>query len=320
MVQDAALDAAAPVEGLMLAEDIQLGICALQPRIWHLLVRRTDTPDLSSAIEMDALRRNLESWKRLLIRIPTAQPDASSFSREQHLAMRYYYGTEDQSKDGWQSVVSYRQRSLVYDATMLYHVFSLHLYANIRILSQLAEDARPDNSKAPYEDVNSQAKTRRETYAREWAKAPNSRRALCHAAAALASYNSLSALVNKTIDPISHVALSAGALVVWAFCSFSSHVCEACVPRSQIHSIYAQLPEVELTRWAEIKAEPVLERERETWIEVGGGLATLIGLKLCRCSLDILVSQYYSCLPEGWNVADTIAPGIWKVPDTIMDV
>jgi hypothetical protein len=313
MIQDAALDSVVPTDGLMLEKDIQLGICALQGRLWHLLTQNKNVPDLINAIELDPFRRCLESWKRLLIRIPTLH-------REQPLAIQYYYGKEDHSEDGWQSIVSGRQKSLVYDAVMVYHVFSLHIYANMRILSQLAEDNRSNKSKEEYGVACQESKTRREAFAREWARTPNSRRALCHAAAVFASYKSLPVFIKSTLDPITHVALSIGALVIWAYGSFATHTCQACTPGLQTRSVFPQIPEIELTRWSRIDSEPSLEREKGTWIEMGGGRVTLMGTKLCRCNLDLSISRYYSCLPEGWNVADTIAPGIWTVPDTRSDV
>jgi hypothetical protein len=319
MIQSTVLDDVAPIEGLMLAEDIQLGICSLQSRIWHLSMR-SDTPDFNSAIELGHLRRRLESWKLLLTRIPISESDASRFSAEQHWATRYYYGMEDHSKAGWQNIVYCRQKTLVYDGTVLYHLSSLHLYFNARILSQLAKDLMTNNSNEAYGNMYQQAHQRRITFAREWVKKANSRRALCHAAAILASFNGLPVPLRRAIDPIIYVAFSVGALVVWAYGSFASHHCEACTPGIRTRSAFSDLPEVELTRWSQIETEPTLQKEKEAWIEVGGGLVTLIGMKVCRCNLNSLILRYYSCIPEGWNVAHTIAPGIFKGLDARMEV
>jgi hypothetical protein len=322
MIQDTALDSAAPIDGLMLAEDIQLGICALQSRLWHLSARMTDAPDLSNAIEQDSLRRRLESWKRLLIRIPTAELDSSeSYSREIHMATRYYYGREDHSQPGWQTVVCSRQRDLVFDATMLYHLVSLHLSGNIGNFNLLALETSPGSTNRFFGDAFREASQRREESTREWSQTSNSRRALCHAAAVLASYNNLPAVVKKTVDPIIYVALSVGALVVWAYGRFSTPMyCEICTPGSRVHFAFAELPDVELTQWGDIKTEPNLEKEKETWVEVGGGRVTLNDTKLCRCNLEYLVSKFHSCLPDGWDVADTICPGISRIPDTRMEL
>lgn len=100
-----------PTDGLMLAEDIQLGICSLQSRLWHRSMK-SHMPDFSTAIEMSHIKSRLENWRILLNRIDISAPDTSNFVPGQHWAMRSYYGMEDHSKSGWQNMVYDRQKSL----------------------------------------------------------------------------------------------------------------------------------------------------------------------------------------------------------------
>jgi hypothetical protein len=314
LIRDADLDDT-PAEGLMLAEDIQLGICSLQSRLWNRAMR-SHIPDFNTAIELTRIKQRLESWRRLLSQIPISEPDTSNFSEGQHWAMRYYYGMEDHSKAGWLNTVYYRQKDLVYDGIALYHLSGLTLHSNVRILSQLAEDMIPNNPNETYGNEYMQAHLRRETFVREWSNASNARRALCHAAAVLGSYNEIPLILRRAIDPITYVAFSMGALVVWAYSSFTNNKCRLCSMRIDSGAASSDLQQFELTRWSAIDAVPALEKEKEDWIEAGEGFVTIGGIIVCQCNLSPLASLYHSCLPQDWDVANAIAPGIFKSKDT----
>ena len=73
----------APADGLMLAEDIQLGICALQSRVWHRSMK-SHMPDFNTAIELNHIKKRLETWRHFLTRIDVSGPDASSFNARLH--------------------------------------------------------------------------------------------------------------------------------------------------------------------------------------------------------------------------------------------
>ena len=304
----------ARTDGMILAEDIQLGICSLQSRLW-LRSMKSHMPDFSTVIELNHIKKRLEIWKQFLNRIETSAADAINFTPGQHWAMRFYYGMEDHSKNGWHTMVYFRQKSLVYDGIALYHLSNLHLYSNIRILSQLSKDLMPHIQLEDRGDVYKQAHQRRNTYAKEWAKSSSSRRALYHAASILGLYNTLPTPLMEGIDPIIYVTLSVAALVVWAFASFAIHNCEACMFEMQILASSGELPTVELTRWSHINADSALEKEKEDWIETKHSTIFLSGTVLCRCTLSSIVSLYQSCLPKDWDVANTIAPGIFQTED-----
>jgi hypothetical protein len=318
MIQDAALYVAAPVDGMMLAEDVHLGICSLQSRLWHRSMRNP-SPDFNTLIELGQLTKCLESWRHLLLRIPVSEPDTSNFNSPQRWATRYYYGAEDHTKPGWQDVVYYRQKTLVYDGIVLYHLSCLQLYSNVRVLSHLVADMMPTN---PIEvsDVYQEARQRRGNLVREWAKTSNARRALCHAAAILGFYNDIPDRLRNAMDPIIYMALSVAALVVWAYSSFANHNCEAFTMGIQNVAAPSDRRQVELTRWRDLDLEPAREKEKEDWIEAGDGIATLSGTAVCPCSLYSLISLYDSCIPKDWDAANSIAPGLFKSRDSAMEV
>jgi hypothetical protein len=313
IIRQPTLESFTPDEGLMLIEDIQLGICAMHSKVWHLRERIREGPDqeISNAIERDALKRRLDAWKHLIFRIPIQQTDHMDFSQEQHLAMRYYYGIEDHSDPGWQLLVFDRPKTLILDTLMLYHLLSMHLFTDIRTLTQIAKDKHPPNPEGVSGEMYFKAKERREESTRTWTKSAAVRRALTHATDILVSYNNVSGLENSQIDPIAFVALSVGALIVWAYCMHNGNVCPDCISEGQILP-FLDAPVVELTKWSGPKTSQVFERDKETWIEMGGCPGALTGLLLCRCNTNLLMAKFCDCIRKGWNVAETIAPGIFK--------
>ena len=297
----------------MLVEDIQLGICAMRSRIWQLLERTRDDPasEVSNAIERDSLKRRLDAWKHWLLQIPIQQTDQLDFSQEQHLAMRYYYGIEDHSQPGWQLIVFDRPKNLIFDTLTLYHLLNLHLYAEIRELTQLAKDKLRVQPTSALGEKFRNAAERREDSTRIWAESASVRRALCHATDILVSYNSISGLENNQVDPIAYVALSVSALVIWGYCMFGGKGCPACISEGQILP-FIGAPVIELTKWSGSRSSQIFEKDKETWIEMGGCRGAVTGLLLCRCNIDLLVARFRTCIRDGWNVADSIAPGIFK--------
>ena len=313
IIREPALESFARIDGLMLVEDIQLGICAMHSNIWQLLERMRDSPEneVSIAIERDSLKRRLEAWKHWLVQIPIQQMDHIDFSQEQHLAMRYYYGIEDHSQPGWQWIVFNRPKNLIYDTLTLYHLLNLHLYADIRTLTQLAKDKNLVDPTRVLGEKYLKASERREGSTRAWVESTSMRRALCHATDILVSYNNIPSLENNQVDPIAYVALSVGALVIWAYCMFSGKGCPDCISEGQVLPSTGA-PIIELTKWSGPRTSQIFEKDKETWIEMGGYRGALTGLLLCRCNIGLLVAKFRACIRDGWNVADTIAPGIFK--------
>jgi hypothetical protein len=251
--------------------------------------------------------------------ISLQQSVGTFFTEEQHLSMRFYYGTEDHSQVGWQNIVLARVKSLIFDALMLYHLFSFNVYADIRTLTQLAKGTAQTNLSNATAGIHTKAQYEREILTREWTQTANARRALWHTADILLLQKSIdcdiskvSGLESKTLDPIAYAAVSVSALIVWAFCMFGTQGCEMCLSEYPPHGLIA----IELTAWSLTRNEAALEKEKETWIETGGsGRIALDGIQLCRCNVDFLMTGFYACLPDEWELAHAIAPNIFKNAD-----
>lgn len=300
-----------PIVTPVLAEDVQLGLCAMQESIWQMSeqLRYTSNPNLEAP--RIPIRKKLDHWKHLLAQIPFPESNTMTPSQEQLDMMDYYYGMEDQTEPGWEIHVLSRPQNLLFDAIMLYHLLSINLHADTRTLRQLAADHSPSSHDlrqqfgAPYE----QQKKDRESTAREWTHTRLAREALCHAAAILVTYSNLSGLENQTVDPIAYVALSAGALVVWIYCVFGEHDCEVCAgvssgsPLARARNGVVRIPTAELTLWSRFVLPEVLGSSRERWVEGGGARVAIVGTRLCRCNVQQLVGRFRACLPGGWDLA-----------------
>lgn len=292
----------------ILVEDIQIGMCVFQPDIWQYMEKiQIDLErDLSSLIRQKSLRDGLDSWKRLYDQTAIGDPDPSLQGKTNLIPMKYYYGVEDHSKPGWQKIVLNRPLSLLFDTAMLYHLFGMHLHANIRSLRALAL-SKNDHHVFANADITNE----REDRARHWTTVVCSRQAVWHASNIIAMHRSRETLltdkekaINGSLDPIAHVAVAIGSLVVWAYCWFNGRGCALCISPNSIFST------------VELMDLVTKNEESEKWIEVGGW-AAMDGHTLCRCNADKLVELFPQCLPSGrnkWELANSLS-GVFK--DTI---
>jgi len=301
------LDAAKDIEdGLMLVEDIQLGLCAMYSRILDLSERLRHSLDINNAIQRDVLRRHLDFWNAWLAKTSYTQSNPTSFTREMQISMRFYYGYEDHSvKSKWEWVVFDRARSLHFDATMLYHLLCLNLYADIRTLRQAAQDLVPSSLAPDYGEPYKQAQKKRQANLREFTRTHNMRRALCHSSSILTTFKKRPVSEKKVVDPISYVAISTAALMVWACCLYGDHACELCSKTGDL----ASRTIVDISKFSDMTKEEI---ERDTWIENGGGQVALQGIPFCLCMRPVLAKVFQDELPEGWDGAFSIAPGVFE--------
>lgn len=299
MITDTTLDTLEPADGMLMIEDIHLGLCAMHSSIY------ARSPNDSSA----PVETRLKSWKRHLFRLPFKQTDLLDDSQEQHLSMRFYYGFEDHSTPGWQEIVFARPKSLFFGASMLYELLSVTLCADIRTIRQLARDASIDYTAygSPYEALRVQ----RESDTRAWTQTRNGRKALLHCATILVDYNNLPALEHTLADPIVYVAISVAALVVWAYCTFGMHGCAGCSGCSGPVQSSSATDTAELTMWCAPQFRDTPQAKIESWVENGGLRITLANNQTCRCDIKTLLKEFRSCLPKDWNLSNSIAPGVF---------
>ncbi|KAH6713950.1 hypothetical protein BKA61DRAFT_53613 [Leptodontidium sp. MPI-SDFR-AT-0119] len=312
LIVENALNSSSAQEQPMLIEDIHLCLCAMQSDIWNLsqsTAFQTDC-DTNNVLRKDILRRRLDGLKSRLDQI-TVQPVSNlNFGQEELLPLRYYYGYEDHNSSNWYDAVTTRVNNMLFDATMLYFLLSLNLSVDVRKITQLARDQQLSTVE-DCSEAHRLAREQRQTSMKGWTSTPAVRFALCQAIDVLVAHqtfeNGFGTSANaRSVGPICHVALCVSALIVWTFCKYCDHGCEICVPRA--------IPVAELTRWSASGNQ--FAKEKEDWIEMRGQNQTarpqLQGIQFCDCNKAFLKTPFQACLPNGFALAEIIAPGIFK--------
>lgn len=314
IVDDASATGSTQDEAPMLIEDIHLCLCAMQSDIWKLSHSGMSSTscEVNDVLRKDTLRRRLERLNSRLERIIAQQVPVSDldFGHEEHLPYRYYYGYEDHSQAGWQQVVCTRVKTILFDTVMLYFLLSLHLSVDVRNLSLIAKDQKLSTVEE-LSEAHRRGREQRQLTIKGWASTPAARWALCQSVEVIVAYQNfkngagMSANV-RSLDPICHAALCVSALIVWAFCKFYDHGCDVCVP--------GNMQIVELTTWS--LAGKQFETDKDEWIEIGNRCARIRpqvqGIQLCQCNTEFVMALFQACLPNGWGIAESIAPGIFK--------
>ncbi|KUJ17543.1 uncharacterized protein LY89DRAFT_733387 [Mollisia scopiformis] len=296
----------------MIIEDISLCLCALQSDIWkHLQRDRSQTCEVNDVLQRDSLRKHLDRLKSRLDRTSAQKVlfSKSDFSHEEYLPYRYYYGYEDHTQAGWQEIVAVRVNRVLFDTVMLSFLLSLHLSVDVRKLGQLAKDRRLSTVEE-LSEAHGRAREQRHVSMKGWAATPAARWAVCQSVDVLVTYqnfkNRAGAAEVRYLDPICHIALCVSALILWTFCEFYDHGCVMCLP--------GEMAIVELTRWSMTGNQ--FKKDKENWLEMGGryprSRPQVQGIQLCRCNTEFVTALFQACLPEGWAIADSIAPGIFK--------
>jgi hypothetical protein len=320
MINESASESVIFTEYPILIEDLQHYICAIQPSIWKLSGHGEYSSDceISIVLQKDTLRRRLEFLKEIFDRIANQASDNLGFGDDKCLPYRYYFGYEDQSQPGWKTTITERVKDLLFDTLILYNLFSLYLYAEISTFSKLAKDQSLD----PLREASQrhcELREQRQIHINKWVETPTARQALCHAVAILNAHQNLDpnllgtqAITRCILDPMAFAALAVGALVVWAFSTFNKLGCESCFLGSRINNFHV----VELANGT--ASSPQLDKEKETWIEMGAALPVqLHGIELCKCNADLLMNLFRIYLPSDWELANSIAPGLFDRQESL---
>jgi len=301
-----------PADEPMLIEDIQFFMCVIQPKVAHFWnkMRSSCLTEDSAALRAQCPRPRLETLKRQLDQISHQLKSPPDPGAPEALPSIHYHGYEDPSEPGFDTIVSRRMKDLVFDALMLSHLIQMQLSTDIPLFSQIAKDRNvPLGMQLP--EARRQEREQRVCSATTWTTTSLARRALYHAAEVLVLHRQNEEIDARLMDPITLVAVVNAALIVWAYCTFSGAKAPDDMNRRSPFT-------TELTEWCNGNSPD--KGSREMWINVGTGLPIEIeGVRLCDCNAGFFTARFRAFIPEGWELADTIAPGIWKGPSSGLD-
>jgi hypothetical protein len=303
----------------MLIEDVQVCMCALQSSIWRFFQPATTPKDceFDVILQKDTLRRRLDALRSRLDQMATQNKGDCEFGEEPYMPLRQYYGYEDHSLSNWKEIVSARVKSLHFDAMMLSYLLGLHLHADIGMLNILAK-CQTLSMLQELSERHCRAREQRQISARCWANTSTARQALCGAVDILVHHQTItreqvSGLDKNTMEPIAHIAVSVAALVVWAYCTYGTFSCESCTPELSPGTLFDGVHSIELTAWSSNHRDHQQQSIKDLWIEIGGGTRVqLQGMQICTCNIPFLIAPFQACLPQGWDLANQIAPDIFK--------
>lgn len=286
-----------PKDEPMLVEDILLYMCSNQSKVagFWIKIRSCSFNFGMKSYKAECPRPRLDALKHRLnlISCRLSISNTVDLGANDPLPLKHYYGYEEPTEPGWQDAAVYRVKSLVIDAVMLYHLLHIQLNADIRMFTQIAKD-RSETVPFPLPEKRQREREQRVDSAKTWAGTSLARRTLCHSTEILVLHQNNTEWEIQTLDPIAYVALATAALVVWAYCIFS----ETLDPTVTVFA--------ELTKWCGAN-----EKERGAFIGMGAGMPVQIdGVRLYACNAVLLAEKFRSLLPEGWEVAESIGPGI----------
>ncbi|RDL40952.1 uncharacterized protein BP5553_00931 [Venustampulla echinocandica] len=311
LIRNATSHSSSSTDDLILVEDVQLCLSAMQGNIRHFWeTSRAHNLDEAAEAARDSLKQRLDKLKSRLDQMSSQDTDSAKFGEEPQLPMRYYYGYEDHSKPGWQRIVSQRPKALISDTLMLFHLLNLHLYSDVRTLSRVAKDRATANPPALSEH-HQRAQELRIDSARYWTTTAAARRTLSHAVHILLLHQSLTPIWDMrsgALDPISYVALSTSALLIWTFCNFNGPQNPGCpYPLMPAYGC----PTTSSMDILSLCCQPQSESQMEFWIDTGGrSFVEIDGVELCWRNVDVLVGRFKARIPDEWELAGIIAPGI----------
>ncbi|PBP23387.1 hypothetical protein BUE80_DR005964 [Diplocarpon rosae] len=294
-----------------------------------LLAGTSSTCQVSLALRMDILKRQLDHLKARLDNMMGEFSGEVESEQEKHIVLRHYYSYEGPAQPGWQNAVVARVEGLLFATSMLYHLCSLQIFGEVRTLTILPKTTGSAQSKKP-RLPRQQTREERLTAMKPWGASPVARISLCYAAGVLIAHQNLSRYQSSflltterlcespsylpskscfsgisvcTLDPLAYIALSVAALVIWAYCTLIVQGYEMCTPSAATI--------IELTRW--IAPGVHYEKEKDTWVETGEGCRIqLQGIQLCRSKLNYFIESFQTFLADDWMATDAIAPGLFK--------
>lgn len=292
----------------ILVEDLHLAFCSLQVNVFKLCYQLLQS-SITTALQIESLRRQLRILKQRLDNFPLYNANFEDFKQNSNIDLRQYDGWEDSSHPNRQEIILSRPRNLLFDTTALYHLLSLHVEANISMLVNLARDRNLTQIQQLSEQHIVMREQRKEVV-NSWVATSSARAAVCHAIDILCviqAASTISGFTPDTRDPISHVAVSTGALVIWAYCTFT--------PECQCSNPNGTMPPIELTQWSAGIRTIEQENEKETWVKLGEFYPVRVnGIPVCKHSVHKLIDMFRICLPADWELKDRLAPGIFISP------
>ncbi|PON23477.1 hypothetical protein TGAM01_v207711 [Trichoderma gamsii] len=284
---DLALGSQQPISPIMLVEDIQIRMMGVTNYVWILSkMRGNPNPALcASADQKELIATRLKRCKLQLDGMAALWMDPEQHKMHIEFLLRAYMGSEEPFHDDWEKYSRGRFFSYVFSATMMYHLLSMHIYADAQSYMQnlpgITSSLAPCGVTLPYPPNTAEIK--------EWATSMDSRIAVSHAIVAYRVYSghvSPSELKAEVVDPIAHMTIAVGAGVLWTWIQNNGMTCTCnCM----------NVPLVDGLDFGFVRLETGKSPEVENWIRNGGDI-WLNGVQVSR----------------KWEIGNAFAQKLWN--------
>ncbi|KAK1246545.1 hypothetical protein MKX08_000347 [Trichoderma sp. CBMAI-0020] len=303
---DLALGSQQPISPVMLVEDIQIRMMGVTNYVWILSkMRGNPNPALcASADQKELISTRLKRCKLQLDGMAALWMDPEQHKMHIEFLLRAYMGSEEPFHNDWEKYSRGRFFSYVFSATMMYHLLSMHIYADAQSYMQnlpgITSSLAPCGITLPNPPNTAEIK--------EWAMSMDSRIAVSHAIVAYRVYSghvSPSELKAEVVDPIAHMTIAVGAGILWTWIQNNGMTCTCdCM----------NVPLVDGVDFGFVRLETGKSPEVESWIRNGGDV-WLNGVQVCKCNVGVWLSPFAAILAHGarkWEIGNAFAQKLWN--------
>ncbi|KAH8657987.1 hypothetical protein BX600DRAFT_439164 [Xylariales sp. PMI_506] len=282
-----------------LLEDVYLGLCGSQERVWKYTLHHQMAPatsahnlvdNVTGASERDATAAHLNAWAAELdmcAALCAEQGISSLFDRS--LPLRAYLGGSNSSDMmRWKLSPLQIARTLRYECVLLYQLLTLRLFGDISLLD--LGNSTPAADQAP-------ALPEPSWRLQGWAMSPDGRRALLHAVSVLI-------MVGESMaEGLSYAQRASGGLIERVTIDTGIRIAEAWIANNANGCICGT--GMDSTQYDANTPLSVLQNDPnlQSWIATGGA-AMLNGLSICQCTLSEWLMQWrssYTLLQRGYQ-------------------
>jgi hypothetical protein len=210
--------------------------------------------------------------------------------------LKSYLGSESSRGSNWRQSVIHRLESCISSIKSLLLLLTIHLHTDIDTLKDIYTCPAPLQIGPT---AASQAWQQNMLKVQEWALSADARTAVVASLQAWFAYES--ALLFSTtpsppaLDPVVYLALSAAAVVLWAWTMNDVEVCvcHPSTPRTHVASTAMHL-------------QPAVQE----WIRGGRGAISFLGQPICKCTIAHRIGDWTEALAKAgmtWEAAGTDA-------------
>lgn len=269
---------------VLVLEDVQLGLCIQFQDIWS----QTMQPGLEADGQvLQSAEKMLEFWKDRILAISENCKAVIAQDEPAYFPFSAYLGRYDEEPERERAAAAAMVDIVAADTKMLYHLVKVLANANIRTMRAMAVCDKSNANNTP-------ACARGLGVIRSWCASPQCRVALAHALTILKTAEAMPTRELEA-DPITDLALSLSAFVVWAWLTYRELPCSC-------------IMDMNTTDIAAVNLEGSTEAAAENWMRLGGTVS-MAGQPLCRCLLPDWMKRFKGALSQrkqSWDIGQSL--------------